>query len=775
MTPTIAPEQIDLIVNNQHHNPFAVLGPHLISQNGEVTTWAVRAYLPKAQAVWVVFPEDRKEHPMHSVHHSHFFECTIDTKELANYQLRIQEGDRERVIYDPYTFRSARMTDFDMHLFAEGNHHRIYEKLGAHVTEIKGIKGVYFAVWAPNARNVSILADFNHWDGREHQMNKLESGVWELFIPEIGFGTHYKYEIKNWEGHIYEKSDPYGFHQEVRPKTASIVADLNSYQWHDASWMEQRRNRDPLAQPVSIYELHLGSWLHAPSEEKPVLLSGKGEPVPANELKSHARFLSYYELAEKLIPYIKELGYTHIEVLPIAEHPFDGSWGYQVTGYYAPTSRYGNPEDLMYFIDQCHQNDIGIIVDWVPGHFPKDGHGLAFFDGTHLYEHGDPRKGEHKEWGTLVFNYSRNEVRNFLVANVLFWFDKYHIDGIRVDAVASMLYLDYQRKHGEWVTNDYGGRENIEAVEFLRQTNGALFSYFPGALSIAEESTAWPMVSWPTYAGGLGFNLKWNMGWMHDMLDYFNMDPWFRQFHQNNITFSMWYHHSENYMLALSHDEIVHGKSNMIGKMPGDDWQKFANVRCLFSYMFSHPGKKTMFMSMEFGQWNEWNVWSDLDWDLLQHDRHQQLKQFFCDLNTVYKREPSLFTQDFTEAGFEWIDCSDNRHSVVSFIRWDKDYKDFIVAVCNFTPQPHSHYRIGVPKAGYYTEIFNSDARPYGGSNMGNLGGKWTEEWSYHQRPYSLDLCLPPLGVLYLKLDVQKTAAAAESQTAALPQSDDLS
>ncbi|MDY7016182.1 MAG: 1,4-alpha-glucan branching enzyme, partial [Cyanobacteriota bacterium] len=552
MSITTPHEQIDLIVGNQHHDPFQILGPHPVEQNGTTQHWIVRAYLPKASAAWVVCPDERKEYPMQSVHHPNFFECTLEKEELANYQLRIQEGERDRVIYDPYAFRSPKLTEFDFHLFVEGNHHRIYEKLGAHPTEIEGVKGVYFAVWAPNARNVSILGDFNQWDGRQHQMRKQGNGTWELFIPELGVGEHYKYEIKNWEGHIYEKSDPYGFHQEVRPKTASIVANLDRFAWQDRDWMEQRRKAEALAQPVSVYEVHIGSWLHEAYDNPPHHLHGKGQPVAVNEYKQGARYLTYVELAERLIPYVKELGYTHIELLPIAEHPFDGSWGYQVTGYYAPTSRHGTPDDFMYFVDQCHQNGIGVIVDWVPGHFPKDGHGLAFFDGTHLYEHADPRKGEHKEWGTLVFNYSRNEVRNFLVANALFWFDKYHIDGIRVDAVASMLYLDYCREPGEWLLNEYGGRENLEAADFLRQVNSLLFSYFPGVLSIAEESTSWPMVSWPTYVGGLGFNLKWNMGWMHDMLDYFGMDPWFRQFHQNNITFSMWYHHSENYMLALS-------------------------------------------------------------------------------------------------------------------------------------------------------------------------------------------------------------------------------
>ncbi len=760
MHTTIAPDQVNQIVWNQHQNPFEVLGPHPVEQNGTVKSWVVRAYLPKGSAAWVVCPDQRKEYQMQSVHHPNFFECQIETAQLSNYQLRIQEGEHERVIYDPYAFRSPKLTEFDIHLFTEGNHHRIYEKLGAHPTEIDGVKGVYFAVWAPNARNASILGDFNHWDGRQHQMRKGVTGIWELFIPELGVGEHYKYEIKNWDGHIYEKSDPYGFQQEVRPKTASIVATLDNYEWHDDEWLEKRRHTDTLTQPISVYEVHLGSWLHNAYDEPAQYLKGEGEPVQVAELKPGARFLTYYELADKLIPYVKELGYTHVELLPVAEHPFDGSWGYQVTGYYAPTSRHGSPEDFMYFVDQCHASGIGVIVDWVPGHFPKDGHGLAFFDGSHLYEHADPRQGEHKEWGTLVFNYSRNEVRNFLVANALFWFDKYHIDGIRVDAVASMLYLDYQRKDGEWVANQYGGRENLEAANFLRQVNSVLFSYFPGVLSIAEESTDWPMVSWPTYVGGLGFNLKWNMGWMHDMLDYFHMDPWFRQFHQNNITFSMWYNHAENYMLALSHDEIVHGKSNMIGKMHGDEWQKFANVRCLFAYMFAHPGKKTMFMSMELGQWSEWNVWADLEWNLLQYESHQQLHKFFGDLNSLYKSEVALYTMDYEQEGFEWIDCSDNRHSVVSFIRRAKDSEELIIAICNFTPQPHSHYRVGVPVAGFYSEIFNSDARKYGGSNMGNLGGKWTDEWSYHNKPYSLDLCLPPLGVLMLKLDVSKMEAA---------------
>ncbi|MBW4516368.1 MAG: 1,4-alpha-glucan branching enzyme [Timaviella obliquedivisa GSE-PSE-MK23-08B] len=766
MTMTVTPEQIERIVWNQHHDPFEVLGPHLIEQEGK-SVWVIRAYLPHADEAWVVCPETREEFPMHQIHDPHFFECVLGVETLSNYQFRVKEGEHERVMYDPYAFRSPLMTDFDVHLFAEGNHHRIYEKLGAHVTQREGVQGVYFAVWAPNARNVSLLGDFNNWDGRQHQMRLRDGGIWELFIPGLDVGTHYKYEVKNQAGHIYEKSDPFGFQQEVRPKTASIVANLDDYQWQDSEWMETRRHTEPLVQPVSVYEVHLGSWLHGSASQPGLDVQGNPvAPVIVADLKPGARFLTYRELADRLIPYVKEMGFTHIEILPVAEHPFDGSWGYQVTGYYAATSRFGSPQDLMYFIDQCHQNGIGVIVDWVPAHFPKDGHGLANFDGTHLYEHADPRKGEHKEWGTLVFNYSRNEVRNFLVANALFWFDKYHIDGVRVDAVASMLYLDYCRNPGEWVTNQYGGRENIEAADFLRQLNHAIFSYFPGVLSIAEESTDWPMVSWPTYLGGLGFNLKWNMGWMHDMLDYFHMDPWFRQFHQNNVTFSIWYAFNENFMLALSHDEVVHGKSPMIGKMPGDEWQKFANLRCLYTFMFTHPGKKTLFMSMEFGQWSEWNVWGDLEWQLLQNSAHQNLKYCISKLNHLYRTEPALYTQEFSQDGFEWVDCTDNRHSVVSFIRRAKDSEEFIVTVCNFTPQPHSHYRVGVPELGFYTELFNSDAREYGGSNMGNLGGKWAEEWSFHNRPYSIDLCLPPLGVLVLKIDRQKTLEATQLKPA---------
>ncbi|WP_425217863.1 1,4-alpha-glucan branching protein GlgB [Tumidithrix helvetica] len=752
IAPTIATEQIDRIVWNQHHDPYSVLGPHEIELDGK-SVWVIRAYLPDATAVAVVNPDEKSHYPMQSVHHPHFFECVIaDAPQLFSYKLKVTEPGGDRLIYDPYYFKSPLLTDFDRYLFGEGNHYQIYEKMGAHLTEVDGVKGVYFAVWAPNARNVSLLGDFNLWDGRKHQMRRVEPGVWDLFIPDIGAGTAYKYEIKNSDGHIYEKSDPYGFQQEIRPKTASIVADLSTYQWQDRDWMETRRNTDPLKKPVSVYELHLGSWMHGAIEQPPA----DGYPaVSAADLKPTARFLTYRELADKLIPYVKELGFTHIELLPIAEHPFDGSWGYQVIGHYAATSRYGTPQDLMYLIDRCHANGIGVIVDWVPAHFPKDGHGLANFDGTHLYEHADPRIGEHKEWGTLIFNYGRNEVRNYLIANALFWFDKYHIDGIRVDAVASMLYLDYNRKQGEWLPNQYGGRENISAIELFRHLHSILFSYFPGVLSIAEESTSYPMITWPTYAGGLGFNLKWNMGWMHDMLDYFSMDPWFRQFHQNNVTFSIMYAFSENFMLALSHDEVVHGKSAMPGKIPGDEWQKFANLRCLYGYMFTHPGKKTLFMGMEFAQWSEWNVWGDLEWGLLQFAPHKNLQKFVGDLNGLIKAEPALHTLDFSPEGFQWIACDDTNNSVVAFIR-RSDNGEFIVVACNFTPVPHGDYRIGVPAKGFYKEILNSDATIYGGSGMGNLGGKYSDDWGCHNQPYSLNACLPPLAVVAFKYQETK-------------------
>ncbi len=742
----LSPEQVYRIVENRHSNPFDVLGAHNIEQSNGYSRWVVRAYLPDAEEAWIVRPAERQEYAMQPIHHPHFFECELMGAQDKNYLIKVKENGHERIMRDPYAFKSPLLTDFDIYLFNEGNHHCIYEKMGAHPVEVEGVQGTYFAVWAPGARNVSVVGNFNDWDGRKHQMRLINGGVWDLFIPDLDVGELYKFEIKNSEGHGYLKSDPYGFQQQVRPDTASIVTDL-SYHWGDQAWLEKRRHTDPQEQPISVYELHIGSWLHDGMDRPPE----RGYAVRVSE-KPEARFLTYRELADRLIPYVKELGYTHIEVLPVAEHPFDGSWGYQVAGHFAPTSRFGTPQDFMYFVDRCHQENMGVIVDWVPGHFPKDSHGLAFFDGTHLYEHADPRKGEHKGWGTLVFNYSRHEVRNFLIANALFWFEKYHIDGIRVDAVASMLYLDYDRKEGEWVANHFGGNENLDAVDFLRQLNYLIFGYYPGVLSIAEESTSWPNVSRPTYIGGLGFNLKWNMGWMHDMLHYFSQDPVHRRYHQNNITFSIWYAFSENFMLALSHDEVVHGKGSLFQKMPGDDWQKFANLRALYAYMFTHPGKKTLFMGMEFGQTSEWNCWLDLDWGLLNHEPHQKLKQFVADLNGLYKQEPALYTDDFSDHGFEWIDCNDAENSVVSFIRQDKCTDDFVVIVCNFTPHPHDDYWVGVPKPGCYRELLNSDADKYGGSGVGNAGGKHSHDWDNPRWPHALSLSLPALGVMVLKL-----------------------
>ncbi|UFP93906.1 1,4-alpha-glucan branching protein GlgB [Gloeobacter morelensis] len=727
MNPTVELRAIEALVTNLHADPFAILGPHRVEDGGG---WVVRTYQPGASRV--VLLGESGEVAMENYRHPDLFECAVPTDPGA-YRLRVEDAWGERLIEDAYRFRGSLLSDLDSHLFAEGNHHRIYEKLGAHPAVFEGVAGVYFSVWAPGARNVSVLGDFNRWDGRFHQMRRVEhsTGIWELFIPELGEGTVYKFEIKNGFGHIYEKSDPYAFEQELRPKSGSVVADLDRYRWNDGEWLKRRALSNPLKQPLAIYEVHLGSWMRVPEEGN--------------------RFLSYTELADRLIPYIKDLGFTHIELLPILEHPFDGSWGYQVLSYYAPTSRFGTPQEFMAFVDRCHRSGIGVILDWVPAHFPKDGHGLALFDGTHLYEHADPRQGEHKEWGTLVFNYGRNEVRNFLIANALFWFERYHIDGIRVDAVAAMLYLDYSRKNGEWVANRYGGRENLEAIGFLRQLNELIFLYYPGALSIAEESTAWPLVTRPPYLGGLGFNLKWHMGWMHDTLAYFRTDPLFRRYRHNDITFSITYTFYENFVLALSHDEVVHMKGSIIGKMPGDGWQKFANLRALFTFMYGHPGKKTLFMGMEFAQGREWNAHQSLDWHLLDHSQHRQIQQFFRDLNRLYAGEPALYEEDCNPAGFFWIDCNDVLNSVFTFVRRGKDPNEQLLFVCNFTPAYHSHYRVGVPEAGFWQEIFNSDSGLYGGSNKGNLGGLWSENWGVHGQPHSLGLQLPPLGCLVLK------------------------
>ncbi|AAQ00123.1 MULTISPECIES: 1,4-alpha-glucan branching protein GlgB [Prochlorococcus] len=729
----------------RHDNPLGVLGPQQIENK-----WALRVWMPEADAVNLLLKDGKKK--LTNPNHPWIFETSLEENPGSSYQISVERAGISHTQNDPWAFRHEWMGEIDRHLFAEGNHHHIWRRMGAHQTKLDLVEGVMFCLWAPNARSVSVIGDMNSWDGRHHPMQKRLGGIWELFIPHIKKGDLYKYEIRSQEGHCYEKADPYGFQHEVRPAQSSIVSTLDSYKWKDQKWMTQRDKTDQLNKPISVYEMHLGSWMHSSNKTPYIEKDGSTrEPVPAADLKPETRFLTYPELTEKLIPYVKARGFTHIELMPISEHPFDGSWGYQVTGWYAPTSRYGTPDEFRAFVDTCHSEGIGVILDWVPGHFPKDEHGLAFFDGKHLYEHADPRIGEHKEWGTLIFNYSRNEVRNFLVANLVYWFEQFHIDGIRVDAVASMLYKDYLRPEGEWIPNEDGGNENFEAVNFLQQANHVLFQHFPGALSIAEESTTWSGVTKPTDMGGLGFNLKWNMGWMHDMLDYFEIDPWFRQFHQNNVTFSICYNYTENFMLSLSHDEVVHGKSHLLHKMPGDDWKKYANTRALLAYMWTHPGKKTLFMGMEFGQRQEWNVWDDLQWELLEHDPHKGIQLLIDDLNCLYKSQPALWKDDFNEYGFQWIDCKDNTNSVISFMRRESSTGEWLVVVANFTPETHANYKVGVPVSGYYAEIFNTDAKKYGGSNTGNLGGKYSTEWNIHEYENALELSLPPLSVLILK------------------------
>jgi 1,4-alpha-glucan branching enzyme len=636
-------------------------------------------------------------------------------------------------------------SDFDLFLFGQGKHYRIYEKMGAHVRTINGISGVHFAVWAPNALAVSVIGDFNHWERSTNPMRLRHSelGVWECFVPGLQVGTLYKYAIySRYNNYSVEKTDPYGFAAELRPLTASIVASIQQYQWQDEDWIKQRPERQQTSSPISVYEVHLGSWRHIPERRE------EGNP-------EESRFLTYRELAHSLAAYVKDLGFTHIELMPVMEYPFDGSWGYQVTGFYAPTRRFGLPEDFQYFIDYMHQQGIGVFLDWVPAHFPKDGHALSYFDGTHLYEYADTRKGEHKEWGTLVFDYGRSEVQNFLIANALFWLREYHIDGLRVDAVASMLYLDYLRKPGAWVANQYGGREHLEAVEFLRKLNEAVYAEQPGTLTVAEESTSWPLVSRPTYVGGLGFSMKWNMGWMHDMLEYMHLDPIFRRYHHNLITFSLMYAYSENFVLPLSHDEVVHIKGSLINKMPGDLWQRFANLRAFYGYMWGHPGKKLLFMGGEFGQWHEWNYTESLDWHLLESPsdpRHAQLRDFLRDLNEIYRREAALSLLDCDPEGFSWIDVHDSDNSVVSFLRRGNTPEDILIFICNFTPVPRLGYRLGVPFAGEYYEILNSDAVRYGGSGLENLQPMPSGQMYWQSCPHSILLTLPPLSTIVLKV-----------------------
>lgn len=722
-------DEMNALTHGEHGAPFDVLGLHHADDKDSIV---VRAFRPTAKNLHLVSDEHGLLE-MQPINDKGLFEVTVEAQK-KDFDYHLRETNHEGVEYkfkDPYSFPLT-LTDYDIHLFAQGKHWEIYERLGAHHHEVDDVKGVRFAVWAPNAKRVSVVGDFNNWDARVHPMQPNgESGIWELFIPGLKTGERYKYDlVSHHEGYQALKVDPYGFHAERRPNTASIVAELDGYEWGDDDWMQNRPRKDPLTAPMSIYEMHLGSWKR------------KGE----NE------WLTYREMVDELIPYIKEMGYTHIELLPIAEHPFDASWGYQVTNYYAPTSRFGEPKDFMYFVDQCHQNQIGIILDWVPAHFPKDGHALSYFDGTHLYSHADPRQGEHPDWGTYIFNYGRNEVRNFLIANALFWLEKYHIDGLRVDAVSSMVYLDFSREEGQWIPNQHGGNENLEAVSFLQEFNHLVHEKFPGAVTVAEESTAWPMVSRPTYLGGLGFTMKWNMGWMHDTLSYMSKDAVYRKWEHNKLTFSMVYAFNENFVLALSHDEVVHGKGSLINKLPGDWWQKFAQLRLLFGYQYTHPGKKLNFMGAEIGQWTEWSENSSLEWHLLDMPTHQHLKRFVNDLNHLYRSEPALYEQDFVSDGFQWIEANDSDNSVFAYMRMAKKSSDFLVIACNFTPIARENYRVGVPMAGSYRELFNSDAEIYGGSNVGNLGGMNTDPISRHGFGQSLNLSLPPFGMVILKI-----------------------
>ncbi|MEW6714698.1 MAG: 1,4-alpha-glucan branching protein GlgB [Nitrospirota bacterium] len=728
-------DQFNLLINADHWDPFAILGPHP-QKSASKQSLIIRAFLPDAEEASVIPQNQPGIHPMTMklIHPEGIFEAEFkDAKEVFPYMIEIKtRGGEVRAFHDPYSFPVI-LTDFDLHLFNEGTHFETYEKFGAHTRIINGVKGVSFAVWAPNARSVSVVGDFNNWDIRRHPMrSRGTSGVWELFIPGIANGEKYKFRVKSKRGdYIEHKADPYAFYFEERPRSASIVHNINRYKWNDEEWISERTRKNWLDTPISTYEVHLGSWRRHTEEDN--------------------RFLTYRELAESLIPYVKEMGYTHIELLPVMEHPLDESWGYQVIGYFAPTSRFGTPEDFMFFVDQCHLNGIGVILDWVPAHFPKDPHGLAYFDGTSLYEHEDPRKREQMDWGTLIFNYGRNEVSNFLISNALFWLKKYHIDGLRVDAVASMIYLDYSRGSGEWIPNIYGGNENLEAIAFIKRFNEVVHQYNPGVLTIAEESTAWPMVSKPTYVGGLGFSLKWDLGWMHDILSYIGKDPLFRKFHHNDLTFRILYAFTENFVLVLSHDEVVHGKGSMLDRMSGDLWQRFANLRLLYGLMYGQPGKKLLFMGGEIGQWREWAVSQSLDWHLLQYEPHKKLQRYIKDMNQLYKNEPALYETDFDHAGFEWIDFRDWEHSIISFIRRGKKRDDLLVLIFNFTPVPHSGYRLGVPENCFYRELINSDSDMYWGSNMGNSGGLQAEKKPCHGMPYSVNLVIPPLSVTILK------------------------
>ena len=713
----VVDEEIVKVLEARHHDPFSLLGKHPFG-DGEV----VRAFIPGAASVSIA----EGNLPMTRVANSDFFIWHGEVDRVpSRYRLQWQDSNNHlQRAHDPYCF-PPQIADYDLYLFGQGKHWHAYRILGAHPHSVDSISGVLFATWAPNAERVSVVGDFNQWDGRRHPMRSLgSSGVWELFVPDLNEGALYKFEIRNRQtGNIYLKADPYAQQFERRPSTASIVVGDSQYAWHDQDWLQRRAAADWLHKPMSVYEAHLGSW----------------------QRTEHDEFLNYRELANRLVAYVKEMGFTHIELMPITEHPLDASWGYQTIGHYAPTSRHGTPDDFRFFVDLCHQHDIGVLLDWVPGHFPKDPHGLARFDGTALYEHEDPRMGEHRDWGTLIFNYGRNEVRNFLLSSALYWLEEFHIDGLRVDAVASMLYLDYSRNAGEWIPNKYGGNENLEAIDFVRELNTVTHDQHPGTFVIAEESTAWPMVSRPTWVGGLGFSMKWNMGWMNDTLEFMKKDPIHRHYQHNMLTFSQLYAFTENFVLPFSHDEVVHGKQSILNRMPGDEWQRFANLRLLYTYMFTHPGKKLLFMGCEFGQGREWDHANALDWWVLEYPVHQGIKTLVGDLNRLYRDSPALHWHDFDHQGFEWIDCNDSAQSVLTYLRRGAHYDDVQIVALNFTPVVRHDYRIGVPSPGTYAEILNSDSHFYGGTNTGNAQVQ-ADAIPWMNRPYSIKVTLPPLA-----------------------------
>lgn len=721
--------EMEAIINSDYENVFSVLGIHKDKGTKDVY---IRTFQPNTNSVEVINNDGVSKGVMTKLDERGFYQINLGAIEPFQYKFKITNDIG--VVYikeDIYRF-PATLGDIDIYLLGEGNHLELYKKLGAHVVEVDGVKGVSFAVWAPNAKRVSVVGNFNNWDGRACVMRKhLSCGVWDVFVPSIGEGEVYKYEIKTQKNNILLKSDPIAFYSEKRPNTASVVCDIDKYKWTDDEWIKSREVNNNLSTPVSIYEVHLGSWRRSGTF---------GES-----------YMTYREFADRLVPYVANMGYTHIEFLPVTEHPFDGSWGYQTLGMFAPTSRFGSPEDFKYMIDKFHEAGVGVIVDWVPAHFPKDMHGLAEFDGTHLYEHSDPRKGEHTDWGTKIYNFGRTEVANFLCASALFWLKEYHIDGLRVDAVASMLYLDYSRKNGEWIPNIYGGNENLEAISFLRKMNEIAYGYDKGVVSIAEESTAWPMVSRPTSMGGLGFGYKWNMGWMNDTLRYISEDPVHRKYHHGLLTFGLIYAFNENFVLPISHDEVVHGKGSMLAKMPGDEWQKFANLRAYYGFMFTHPGKKLMFMGCEFAQDWEWNYNESLRWHLLEYPMYKGMQDYVRDLNFIYKETPALYEQDFDYHGFEWIEHSNAEDSVVSYIRKSTTPGDYVIVICNFTPVVRNDYLIGVNEKCAFQEVFNSDDTKYWGSGIKNEGIVYADDQDWNYKPFSIRLTLPPLSTIVLK------------------------